>query len=177
MLSKRMPGCSEGRCMRLLAVLAALCTVSVGCEGSGASQSPPDLSAAGPADLGIVDLGAVDLRVVDLAINADLSSFPDLSAGAVGHACSAGSECATDYCLTEANRPIYVGGYCTSLNCDPVDGGCPIGSDCSGGGAVGATACFVRCTDHGDCRIGYRCCPDFNQVKVCAPPGSAVGNC
>jgi hypothetical protein len=117
------------------------------------------------------DLGAgPDLSVVDLY-------SPDLSLGAVGHACTAPGDCATGYCLTESSAPSYVGGYCTLRNCDADGGVCPSGSDCSGGGAIGSTACFVRCSDNSNCRAGYHCCPDFNHLKVCVPTTNTAISC
>ena len=96
---------------------------------------------------------------------------------AVGQPCVNDGDCATTQCLSEANKPGYVGGYCTILGCSA---GCPAGSDCLGGGGIGNTACFARCSSVADCRAGYHCCgvaTDGGTPQHCAPPTAGGLGC
>jgi hypothetical protein len=122
-----------------------------------------------PRDSGGTDL-AVDQAVdpmIDLAAAGDLTAAPDLR-NPIGQPCGDAGMCSIGVCLDK-----YPEGYCTVRNCDGPDAGCPAGSQCSGGGAIGSTGCFVTCVDHGDCRTGYRCCANGRAMKLCVPPGTA----
>ncbi|AUX32116.1 hypothetical protein SOCE836_042520 [Sorangium cellulosum] len=78
--------------------------------------------------------------------------IPPAGEGADGETCTADTDCMGLYCLSEAEYPQWVGGYCISL-CDPATGeGCVGGGVCADNGG-----CYAACASDADCRDGYEC--------------------
>jgi hypothetical protein len=91
----------------------------------------------------------------------------------LGGACTMNADCTTDNCAINADYP---GGYCWIQTCATA-ADCGDNGDCSNGGNALGGGCMLKCNDSSDCRSGYHCCPDFNQVKVCAPVSGTAISC
>ena len=171
-----------------LAQIFFVCSLAA-CSGSNDSSS-------GGADSGAQTDGALDTTTTnetgadaatDAPIDAATDAHADVAtetetsgeagAGAVGTACTDGSQCSTDFCITDTRFP---GGYCsqTIVECPAPGGGpnpCPTGSSCLNvaitGGTGSGDACMRDCAADGDCRVaeGYKCCPISTDTHVCLP--------
>jgi len=110
----------------------------------------------------------------------DGATPPDLVAGgAVGDACSTGTDCATGQCITPDASKLYFGGYCTVFDCDQKQQPCPTGSACKPGGD-GRYYCLKDCDpmlNKQQCRTGYACCSGpgpTGNMGWCAPTDSSL---
>lgn len=92
----------------------------------------------------------------------------------IGAPCRAGADCATGQCLTEAEDPWFVGGYCTIKNCtDGSPDPCPNLNDCRGVARGNVRICLSRC-ELGMCRDPYKCCGPGPTAIWCAPTDNPV---
>ena len=91
----------------------------------------------------------------------------------LGAACAKDADCSVGTC---AINTLYPDGYCWIQSCNTADD-CGSDGDCTHGGDGLGGGCLLKCNDDSDCRTGYHCCPDFNQVKVCAPAMGTAINC
>jgi hypothetical protein len=177
-----------------LAQILFACTLAA-CGGSSDSSS-------NGSDTGTPSDGALDTKVPsetgadttsDAPVDSSADAVPDAmsettsetasetageaGSGAVGAGCTDGSQCSTDFCITDAK---FTGGYCSEPipECPAPGGGpdpCPTGSSCLNlsitGGTGSGDACARNCSVDGDCRTGegYKCCPISTALHVCIP--------
>jgi hypothetical protein len=87
-----------------------------------------------------------------------------------GAPCTSDAQCAGGYCITEAEAPDYVGGYCSA--------GCTYSSDCPGAAVCvndgGGNYCLADCSDDDDCRANY-VCDGAGGVSWCVPRLGGAG--
>ena len=128
----------------------------------GPSMPPASDAAMASAD-GAIDAGSGDARA------------PDGGAGRpIGAPCLVDADCATGQCLTEAEDPAFMGGYCTIKNCtDGAPTPCPDVNDCRGLARGSVRICLGRC-ELGKCRAPYRCCGPGPSAIWCAPSDNPV---
>src|SRR5262245_35572900 len=88
----------------------------------------------------------------------------------LGAACSSDSDCAVGKCGIST---FYPGGYCWIPTCASA-ADCGANGECVGGGNALGGGCMLKCKDNSECRSGYHCCPDNNQVNVCVPAGTGL---
>jgi hypothetical protein len=96
--------------------------------------------------------------------------------GGIGASCATHADCASSFCLTEANTGLP-GGYCT-LDCSSES--CPLGSACFWTDQ-GDRLCFKTCNTTNDCRNGqggYGCFYDNNVGQLmCFPNCDSDAQC
>jgi hypothetical protein len=103
------------------------------------------------------------------------SPGPMTTKSEIGGPCSGNNDCVTGgSCIIKVGWPDN---YCTVRPCTVAGGECGTNADCTGGHAVGGELCLKKCSSKNDCRTGYNCCPDLNNVNVCVPPGQGAIGC
>ncbi len=92
----------------------------------------------------------------------------------LGEACRSTVNCVAGLsCLTEAEYPAFVGGYCSETSCTE-------GASCTGGGlcaqVFGRNFCLEPCSDDAECRVGYDCI-ETSAGRTCAPRCTGDADC
>ena len=127
----------------------------------------PSMPPASDAAIASAD-GAVDAGTGDAGARDGGAGRP------IGAPCLVDADCATGQCLTEAEDPAFVGGYCTIKNCtDGAPTPCPDVNDCRGLTRGSVRICLGRC-ELGKCRDPYRCCGPGPSAIWCAPSDNPV---
>ncbi|MEM1348551.1 MAG: M12 family metallo-peptidase [Myxococcota bacterium] len=135
-------------CTKRLRAAALLCALTLMWSACGDT----DATAPAPAPIRL-DKDEQDMSSSSTT-DAPVDMEPPDTMRATGSACTENTQCLGGTCIS---REDFVGGYCTSVNCDP--GAC---ADVGGGECLtweGVVFCADECTDEDPCREGYTCAP------------------
>lgn len=185
------PGVWQSEECEVGAVRSRVCRDSCGWSAFGPCRTAEDGGACVPA--GETDPTACSDGVdndCDGAVDADdLDCASDRAGGwrlGLSDPCTATADCDPDpakglECITEADHPMFEGGYCAQVGCVFPDRCADAGGVC--GVAFGQVWCLRPCVIQSDCLLGHHCATlgesdlDAAPLKACVPVCRGHADC